>query len=68
MIGASLNEYRIAASIGAGGMGEVFRALDTRLSRDVASRDDRDRRSLLASAARPRHDRRREFAEDKTRP
>jgi len=26
MIGTSLNQYRIAASIGAGGMGEVFRA------------------------------------------
>ncbi len=36
MIGASLNQYRITASIGAGGMGEVFRALDTRLNRDVA--------------------------------
>ncbi|MCL4787757.1 MAG: serine/threonine protein kinase [Verrucomicrobia bacterium] len=36
MIGASLNQYRITASIGAGGMGEVFRARDTRLNRDVA--------------------------------
>src|SRR5262245_28300089 len=36
MIGTSLNQYRITASIGAGGMGEVFRALDTRLNRDVA--------------------------------
>src|SRR5262245_53553343 len=36
MIGASLNQYRIVASIGAGGMGEVFRARDTRLNRDVA--------------------------------
>src|SRR6266581_1423787 len=36
MIGVSLNQYRITASIGAGGMGEVFRAQDTRLHRDVA--------------------------------
>src|SRR5437867_2321158 len=36
MIGTSLNQYRIIASIGAGGMGEVFRARDTRLNRDVA--------------------------------
>src|SRR3989442_336356 len=36
MIGTSLNQYRITASIGAGGMGEVFRAQDTRLNRDVA--------------------------------
>src|SRR2546426_32050 len=36
MIGVSLNQYQITASIGAGGMGEVFRARDTRLNRDVA--------------------------------
>src|SRR5881296_1640302 len=36
MIGASLNQYRIIATVGAGGMGEVFRARDTRLNRDVA--------------------------------
>jgi len=36
MIGTSLNQYRIIATIGAGGMGEVFRARDTRLHRDVA--------------------------------
>jgi serine/threonine protein kinase len=36
IIGASLDQYRIIASIGAGGMGEVFRARDTRLNRDVA--------------------------------
>jgi serine/threonine-protein kinase len=36
MIGASVNQYRITASVGVGGMGEVFRARDTRLNRDVA--------------------------------
>ena len=37
MIGTSFNQdqYRISATIGAGGMGEVFRARDTRLNRDV---------------------------------
>ena len=34
--GALLGPYRIEAPIGAGGMGEVFRAIDTRLGRAVA--------------------------------
>ena len=34
--GARLGPYEIAGSLGAGGMGEVFRAKDTRLHRDVA--------------------------------
>jgi eukaryotic-like serine/threonine-protein kinase len=34
--GARLGVYEIGASIGAGGMGEVYRARDTRLQRDVA--------------------------------
>ena len=34
--GTRLGPYEIAAPIGAGGMGEVFRARDTRLARDVA--------------------------------
>ena len=36
MIGTSLKQYRITGTIGAGGMGEVFRARDARLNRDVA--------------------------------
>ena len=36
MIGRALAHYRITASIGAGGMGEVYRATDTKLGRDVA--------------------------------
>jgi hypothetical protein len=34
--GARLGPYEILAAIGAGGMGEVYRARDTRLARDVA--------------------------------
>lgn len=36
MIGRTLAHYRIKATIGAGGMGEVYRATDTKLGREIA--------------------------------
>ena len=34
--GARLGAYQVTAKIGEGGMGEVYRARDTKLDRDVA--------------------------------
>jgi len=39
--GTKLGPYEIVALIGAGGMGEVYRARDARLGRDVQSRSSR---------------------------
>ena len=36
--GTTLGPYSVTAQIGAGGMGEVYRARDTKLDRDVAVR------------------------------
>ena len=35
-VGSRIGPYEITGAIGAGGMGEVFRARDTKLNRDVA--------------------------------
>jgi Tol biopolymer transport system component len=57
--GTRLGSYEIVAPLGAGGMGEVYRARDTRLGRDVAIKAlpealaaDRDRLSRFEQEAR----------------
>jgi serine/threonine protein kinase len=57
--GTKLGPYEVIASVGAGGMGEVYRARDTRLGRDVAIKilppsvsDDPDRLRRFEQEAR----------------
>ena len=59
MIGRQLGPYAIIAPLGAGGMGEVYRARDSKLGRDVAIKilpahftSDPERRSRFAREAR----------------
>ena len=54
--GAKLGPYEILSPIGAGGMGEVYKARDTRLDRNVAIKVSRGavQRALRAGGARRR--------------
>ena len=56
-LGTRLGPYEILAPIGAGGMGEVYRATDTKLGRDAAIK-------VLASATASDPDRRRRFEQE----
>jgi serine/threonine protein kinase len=56
-VGTRLGTYEITGALGAGGMGEVYRATDTKLGRDVAIKalpmafaKDTDRLSLRSSS------------------
>ena len=36
MVGTTISHYKVLEKIGQGGMGEVYRATDTKLNRDAA--------------------------------
>ena len=50
--GTRLGPYEIVSAVGAGGMGEVYRARDTRLEREVAVKVLSPRSDQLADRAR----------------
>ena len=57
MVGRQVQQYQFTEKLGAGGMGEIYKALDTRLSRTVAIK-------VLPSAKSGDPDRRRRFLQE----
>ncbi len=51
--GTTLGPYQIDAPLGAGGMGEVYEATDTRLDRTVAIKVETGRRNRLRNPEPP---------------
>ena len=57
MIGRTISHYQVIEKLGAGGMGEIFKARDPRLNRTVAIK-------VLAGSAMADPDRRRRFIQE----
>ncbi len=58
MVGTTLSHYKVLEKIGRGGMGEVYRAQDTNLSREVAIKvlPEQFRAELFNAMNRPNFD------------
>ena len=57
MVGRQIQQYQLLEKLGAGGMGEIYKALDTRLNRTVAIK-------VLPSAKSGDPERRRRFLQE----
>jgi serine/threonine protein kinase len=55
-VGHKLGPYEIVAPIGADGMGEVYRAKDTRLGREVAVKPSKEKLSERFERAKRKND------------
>ena len=57
-VGTRIGVYEIVAAIGSGGMGEVYRAHDTKLSRDIALKILPEAFALIPIASRASNEKR----------